>query len=237
MVRWLREKLFLPSEEPNRRKEKAQSRSSKGQFPQPEIATFADFPQASGPIELVSAACPYCGVIQDPPPQRRKKCRDCGETIHTRTDSIERKRYLVTAAQSAKLEKVRHDQEWKDLSQTIQEAMQEGNWGSLQGAYQQQARILFNEGRPHRHISIEARRAGLTRFGELGIPSAKVLSAQDGRTCEYCASLDGKVYSVEDALEQMPIPGPHCTDGGDENPHGGRCRCVYIAVIPGVNDD
>ena len=35
------------------------------------------------PIALIHAACPYCGVIQDPPPTRRKKCRDCKETIYT----------------------------------------------------------------------------------------------------------------------------------------------------------
>ena len=233
MLRWLRDALFPRPEDP----EQGRSSAGEDQTPQSKVTAFADLPpQRSGPIGLVSPACPYCGVIQGPPPKRRKKCRDCGETIFIRTDRMERKRYLVTAAQSAELEKVRRDQEWKDLSQTIQEAMQEGNSGSLQGAYQQQARILFNEGRPHRHISIEARRAELIRFGESGIRSAKVLSVQDERACEYCASLDGKVYSVEDALEQMPIPGPHCTDGGDENPHGGRCRCVYIAVIPEVND-
>ena len=234
MLRWLRDALFPRPEGP----EQGRSSAGEDQTPQSKVTAFADLPpQRSGPIELVSPACPYCGAVQDPPPQRRKKCRDCGEVIHTRTDHVERKRYLATAAQYAESERARRDQEWKDLSQTIQKAMLEGDWGSLQGAYQQQARILFNEGRPHRHISIEARRAALIRFGESGVHSAKVQSAQDERVCDYCASLDGKFYSVEDALEQMPIPGPHCTDGGDENPHGGRCRCVYIPVIPEANDD
>ena len=232
MLRWLRDALFPRPEGP----EQGRSSAGEDQTPQSKVTTFADLPQRSGPIELVSPACPYCGVIQDPPPKRRKKCRDCGETIHTRTDRIERKRYLATAAQYAESERARRDQEWKDLGQTIQKAMLEDDWGSLQGAYQQQASILFSEGRPHRDISIEAKRAELMRLGELSIPSVKVVVVHDERVCDYCASLDVKVYSVEDALEQMPIPGPHCTDGGDENSHGGRCHCVYIAVIPGVND-
>ncbi len=31
------------------------------------------------------AACPYCGVILDPPPQRNRKCPSCGEKIIVRT--------------------------------------------------------------------------------------------------------------------------------------------------------
>ena len=188
-------------------------------------------PFPTTPVELDSPACPYCGVIQEPPPQRRRKCRDCGQVIHIRTDRMAGKRYLVTAAQYTEWERARRDQEWKDLSQTVQQAMEARDWGSLQGAYQQQARILFNERRPHHHVAIEATRAQLMRFQEAGISSVKVSSARDERVCEYCGSLDGKIYSVEDALKQMLIPGSRCTDGSDENPHGGRCRCIYSPIV------
>ena len=43
------------------------------------------------PITLDDPACPYCGAVQDYPPQRQRKggsCRDGGETIHTRTAQI-----------------------------------------------------------------------------------------------------------------------------------------------------
>ena len=48
------------------------------------------------PIVLDNAACPYCGVVQDPPPTRRKKCQDCKETIYTWTDQESRRKYLLT---------------------------------------------------------------------------------------------------------------------------------------------
>ncbi len=52
------------------------------------------------PIVLVDPACPYCGVVQDPSPKQREKCRDCGQVIYTYTDQEERKRYLLTAEQA-----------------------------------------------------------------------------------------------------------------------------------------
>ena len=43
--------------------------------------------------------------------------------------------------------------------------------------------------------------------------------------------------SVEDALEQMPIPGPNCDDNRYGNPYGGRCRCTYEAILDFSNQD
>ena len=197
-----------------------------------DITTFADSLKATSPIELVSPACPYCGVVQVPPPQRRKKCRDCGETICIWTDHENRKKCLVTAKEAEKKSREESDHRWKELSHIVQIAMRAGDWRSLQGAYQQQARILFNEGRPHHHVAIEARRAELMRMYEAGISEVKVRSSSDERVCQHCSSLDGTIFSIEDALAQVPIPGTSCTDGNYKNLHGGRCRCVYEVVIP-----
>jgi hypothetical protein len=54
--------------------------------------------QANANITLANPGCPYCGTVQDPPPQRKRKCRDCGEIIHTYTEA--RKRYLITAQEA-----------------------------------------------------------------------------------------------------------------------------------------
>ena len=65
-------------------------------------------------ITLDDPACPYCGAVQDPPPQRRRKCRDCGETIHTRTDQETRKRYLITATEADRLHRQQREERWKE---------------------------------------------------------------------------------------------------------------------------
>ena len=83
------EKLDLRKQELQRRIAERESKS------QQEGVTGFSFPSARGaplpPITLSSPACPYCGVIQEPPPMRRRKCRDCGQIIHVRTDREERK--------------------------------------------------------------------------------------------------------------------------------------------------
>ncbi|MYC38259.1 MAG: hypothetical protein F4X66_15300 [Chloroflexi bacterium] len=236
--------LFPSPEELERRKQELRRRiAERENKSQPEIvirvSSLSERPAPLPPITLSSPACPYCGVIQEPPPTRRRKCRDCGETIHVRTDRQERKRYLLTAAEAerraandARQARERRNEEWRRLSEQVQVAMQAGDWKSLHAAYQQQAHILFNEGRPHRHVAQEAKRAQLMSLLEIGVAEVKVGTSDDERVCAHCRSLDGKVFAIQEALEAMPIPGPGCTDGSEQNPHGGRCRCGYSAVFP-----
>ena len=240
--------LFPSPEELELRKQELQRRidERKGKS-QPELVIRVSFPSKHPgplpPITLSSPACPYCGVIQEPPPARRRKCRDCGQIMHVRTDREERKKYLLTAAEAerraakeAQLARERRNEEWRRLSELVRVAMQAGDLQSLQSAYQQQANILFVEGRPHLHVAQEAIRAQLMNLLELGIAGVEVMTSDDERVCAHCQSLDGKVFTIQEALEAMPIPGPNCTDGNEQNPHGGRCRCGYIAVIPGLRE-
>ena len=237
MLSNLKQWLFPSPEELELRKQKLQRRidERKGKS-QPEPVIRVSFPSKRPgplpPITLSSPACPYCGVIQKPPPARRRKCRDCGQTIHVRTDREERKKYLLTAEEDARLARERRNEEWKRLSELVRVAMQAGDWKSLQSAYQQQANILFVEGRPHLHVAQEARRAQLMSLLETSIADVKVRTSDDERVCAYCQSLDRKVFTIQEALEAMPIPGPICTDGNQQNPHGGRCRCDYSPVFP-----
>ncbi len=123
------------------------------------VSSPSERPAPLPSITLSSPACPYCGVIQEPPPTRRRKCRDCGQMIHVRTDWEERRKYFLTAEEDARLVRERRNEEWKQLSEQVHVAVQASDWRSLQGAYQQQASILFAEGRPHRHVAQEERRA------------------------------------------------------------------------------
>ena len=240
--------LFPSPEELELRKQELQRRidERKGKS-QPEAVIRVSFPSKRPaplpPITLSSPACPYCGVIQEQPPARRRKCRDCGQVIHVRTDREERKKYLLTAeeaehwaAMDARLARERRNEEWRRLSEQVRVAMQAGDLQSLRLAYQQQGNILFVEGRPHLHVAQLARRTELMSLLELDVAEVKVMTANDERVCVHCQSLDGKVFTIQEALEAMPIPGPYCTDGNQQNQHGGRCRCTYSPVFPGLRE-
>lgn len=48
----------------------------------------------------------------------------------------------------------------------------------------------------------------------------RVISSKDNRTCQECANLNGKVFTIDEALEKMPLPNL-CTS------EEGWCRCTY----------
>lgn len=48
--------------------------------------------------------------------------------------------------------------------------------------------------------------------------------------CEACRALDGQVLTVDEALEQMPIPCRDCTYGISDTEPFGWCRCMYVSV-------
>jgi len=62
------------------------------------------------------------------------------------------------------------------------------------------------------------------------IEKVGIIAAGYDDLCEECSKLDGKIFSIKEALKQMPIPNRNCTtsiDGGKR----GFCRCVYVAHI------
>ena len=82
------------------------------------------------------------------------------------------------ATKEAQLARERRNEEWRRLSEQVRVAMQAGDWKFLQSAYQQQANILFVEGRPHLHVAQEARRAQLMSFLETSIADVKVRTSR-----------------------------------------------------------
>ena len=70
-------------------------------------------------------------------------------------------------------------------------------------------------------------RADLRRMQTSGITQVHVLTAQDERVCAHCRALEGKTFSIKEAQTRNLLSGAHCDEG--------YCRCVYLAVIPGVS--
>lgn len=66
--------------------------------------------------------------------------------------------------------------------------------------------------------------ASLDRYAENGIYFYEWLTAGDERTCEDCAELNGKVFSIEEAIE-----------GDNQPPLHPNCLCTVIPVLGGDN--
>ena len=188
------------------------------------------------PITLDNPACPYCGVIQDPPPKRRKKCRDCGERIHTWTDYETRVKYLLTAKQDEQRKRRERDERWAELNRQTLKAYRTGDFHSAQMAHFEKALILFDRGANHHQSAEAARKDELLYYQrsedyrDMGVRDV-VISTCAEASCAVCAPLEGQRFSIKDALRLMPIPHKDCKTLADQNQHGGWCRCSYEPVL------
>ena len=200
---------------------------------------YPSFPKQEPPppIVLDSPACPYCGVIQDPPPTRRKKCRDCKETIHTWTNQETRRKYLLTLKDRDRIRREEWDAEWKVLNSQVIEGVSSGDWHSVKMAYFRQALMLFQKGGDHQRLALESRKSELRyyqnfeSYQRMGVTRVTISTAEEA-SCAECRSLQGKDFGIHDALELMPIPVHSCQTWADKNEYGGWCRCSYNPVIP-----
>ena len=120
---------------------------------------------------------------------------------------------------------------WRELNLQIKKALKSGELETASVAYFSQAHILFSEGEDFRPTLKEAHRCKLLGMRAVGINRVQVLTADDERVCGHCKSLDGKIFGIRQALNQLPIPGETCTDRMAKNQFGGMCRCIYVAKI------
>ena len=189
------------------------------------------------PIVLDSADCPYCGVIQEPPPTRRKRCRDCKETIYTWTDQESRRKYLLTREDYSRIRQEEWDAEWKALNTQVIDGSRAGDWHKVKMAHFRQSLMLFQQGRDHHRLASESRKSELRyyrtfeMYREMGVTKVEIHTGEEA-ACEECRSLHGKVFEISQALEVMPIPVRTCLTWADKNEHGGWCTCSYNPVIP-----
>ena len=168
-----------------------------------------------------SDACPYCGKAQSPPPQRRRKCRDCGRLIYVRHRPAHRQTPPAhrESSRGHPAQRERGAMARADPASTERGAV--GRPGSDAAGVLPTSLLPAprREAAPRR--GTEAARCHLLNMQRIGFQTVIVRSCQDERVCDYCQRLEGKEFDVAEALRTMPLPGPNC-DGND-----GMCRCTY----------
>jgi len=60
-----------------------------------------------------------------------------------------------------------------------------------------------------------------------GIETVEVLSQRSKETCEVCREADGRVYTTEKALQEMPLPHEGCSCEPTDRREEGECGCTY----------
>ncbi len=114
---------------------------------------------------------------------------------------------------------------WAILNDRLLEAMKGKSWGKISELYREQAHFLIDEGKdPFRSLQ-ESMRCQLRDYHSSGVVKKVQVYSAGNSSCDKCKELRGKILTVEQALETMPIPVDNCANSY------GYCRCVYLPIV------
>jgi hypothetical protein len=121
------------------------------------------------------------------------------------------------------------DAGWSLLNQAATRLMEEGDFETLSGVYFTMALQLDRE---NRDFSAQLREAARTKLLAIqqqnrefpDLASGVKIFSEGG--CEACERLDGRRFSLEDAIRLQPLPCPDCTFTLKSG-RPGWCRCFY----------
>ncbi len=118
---------------------------------------------------------------------------------------------------------------WGLSNQLILEAM--GDWNRLTMIYLGQALFLHQSGRDCFKLLQERAKCELREQQKSDVVEKVEVSTAGNISCPDCQKLAGKIFTIEEALKEMPIPVKDCSHKINPEAPNGWCRCCYISVI------
>ena len=120
----------------------------------------------------------------------------------------------------------RRDVAWTAGNRKIEETSARGDFQALSGVYAHMARQLYDEGKDPFEVSKLSKHFELLALQRTGLPFDSMKLRVLG-LCPESRVHEDSLYTIEEALEEMPIPRPDCSH--DQKPGGfGICICSYI---------
>jgi ssDNA-binding Zn-finger/Zn-ribbon topoisomerase 1 len=180
--------------------------------------------------------CPYCKNQLETVLKRKAKCPHCGQLIYIRKGEMVTEddaqildwlvfldKYGITKQQ---IESTRNE---LSIKLTRKASARETIWHILNSliatepiqAYYEMARFASQEGKDAQPYIEQALRTQLNSYKHSGIKTVRVVcygAEPDYSTCPECRKLHRKKFSIDEAIEKMPVP-RSCT--------GDWCRCGY----------
>ena len=207
---------------------------------------FGSMPKKEPDVEMeptrTSTSCPYCLLSLEMGSTPRKKCPHCGELLFMRNG------ILITGEEAEihdalkqlepfgidKQQFGKHNQAltkqfgapasvsdtvWRILNVLVVEAK---HYFDKKQIYFEMARFSRLEGRDTKPYIVEAARMELLDIMESGLEKVQINNCNDKNVCAACRGVDGKTFTISEALSDMPIPNL-CQHA--------ECRCWYIATL------
>lgn len=127
---------------------------------------------------MIQPICPSCGVHLDKVPQRKTKCKACGEFIFIKDTPRDRTKKLLTAAQAEAA-----DLAWAEHHDEAMRKETTARYGVL----------------------LDHRSKELAKFRSQGFRSVQVFGAND-KTCPVCRSMMGRVLPATTPAKDILRP-------------------------------
>jgi len=97
------------------------------------------------------------------------------------------------------------------------------DYQNLRFAQIDMANLLRQEGKDATVHLQEAAKYKLLELKEEGYKKVKIVNRNDSLVCDKCRSLEGKEFTIDEALSSLPVPNYCISEDG--------CRCHYQPVI------
>ena len=113
--------------------------------------------------------------------------------------------------------------------------MKAGDFYSLGTTYYEMANFVKEEGKdnvyllkPAYEAKLKFQKEEIKRYRKskvyTGVEIVAATHSPWNNSCEECMKLNGKIFSIEEALSKNPLPVKNCG-------HECGCRCVYVPTI------
>jgi len=205
---------------------------------------------------LLKSACPYCGTVLEKIPKRKSTCPHCNNIIFIRNKKMvtEKNAIMIDFIKSNEFyganeyEYLKIEDElrkkfgfdpnpsdivWGYYNRLI--TKNSSNYRNLSSIYYSMALMLNKEKKDSFELLQLSKKMELLEYKKDGIKKVKIITSGKDNACESCLKLEGKTFTINEALKKMPIPNKDCTHIlYDEN--RGFCRCVYIAEVESIED-
>lgn len=121
------------------------------------------------------------------------------------------------------------DIKWGLLNKRANEAMKKSDFSALSGIYSQMAFQKHEEGKNCQNEQQQAQKMYLMTLRQSDVISRVEILSKDG--CEECKKMNGKVFTIDEAIKESPLPILTCTNKINKDAPHGWCRCIYLPVV------
>ena len=96
--------------------------------------------------------------------------------------------------------------------------------------YWKMARFVYEEEKNPYRLMQQSKNSDLLSYKNTGLNIKVIISAYTQGCCKECLKQENKIYTIEEAIKNMPIPCKECSNQPNEKGFG-WCRCMWQPIF------